>query len=61
MSITVIKAGTQTTVQDLGRPGFAHLGISASGAADAFSFRIGNHIVGNDPNTAALEITLMGG
>ena len=61
MSITVIKAGTQTTVQDLGRPGFAHLGISASGAADAFSFRIGNQLVGNDPNTAALEITLTGG
>ena len=61
MSITVLKAGTQTTVQDLGRPGFAHLGISASGAADAFSFRIGNQLVGNDPNTTALEITLTGG
>ena len=61
MSITVLKAGTQTTVQDSGRPGFAHLGISASGAADAFSFRIGNRLVGNDPNTAALEITLTGG
>ncbi len=61
MSITVLKAGTQTIVQDLGRPGFAHLGISVSGAADAFSFRIGNQLVDNDPNTAALEITLTGG
>jgi len=61
MSIIVLDPGTQTTVQDLGRPGYAHLGISASGAADAFSFRIGNQLVGNKPNTAALEITLTGG
>lgn len=61
MSLNVLKAGTQTSIQDLGRPGFAHLGISTSGAADAYSFQIGNKLVGNDPNDAALEITLSGG
>ncbi len=53
--------GFLTTVQDLGRPGCAHLGISASGAADALSLRIGNVLVGNDEHAAALEMTLVGG
>ena len=50
-----------TTVQDLGRPGYAHLGISTSGAADAFSLRAGNLLVGNAEGAAALEMTLAGG
>ena len=53
--------GFLTTVQDLGRPGYAHLGISASGSADALSFRIGNLLVANDQHAAALEMTLVGG
>lgn len=53
--------GFLTTVQDLGRPGYAHLGISASGAADALSLRLGNLLVGNDQRAAALEMTLVGG
>jgi biotin-dependent carboxylase-like uncharacterized protein len=48
-------------VQDLGRPGYAHLGVSASGAADALSLRAGNLLVGNADNAAALEMTLAGG
>lgn len=48
-------------MQDLGRPGYAHLGISASGAADALSLRAGNLLVGNPEGTAALEMTLAGG
>lgn len=58
--IHVIKPGLLTTVQDLGRPGFAHLGLSPGGAADSVSFRIANLLVGNDANAPALEITLMG-
>jgi antagonist of KipI len=50
-----------TTVQDLGRPGYAHLGISASGAADALSLRAGNLLIGNAEGAAALEMTLAGG
>ena len=50
-----------TTVQDLGRPGYAHLGISTSGAADALSLRAGNLLVGNAEGAAALEMTLAGG
>ena len=59
--IRVVAAGFQTTVQDLGRAGYAHLGVSASGAADPFSMRAGNRIVGNAEGAPAIEMTLVGG
>ena len=58
--IRVESPGFQTTVQDLGRFGFAHLGVSASGAADPFAFRAANLLVGNPENAPALEMTLAG-
>ena len=58
--IRVLKPGLLTTVQDLGRPHYAHLGVSPAGAADRLSFRIANMLVGNPENTAALECTLLG-
>jgi biotin-dependent carboxylase-like uncharacterized protein len=60
MTIRVAKPGFFTTVQDLGRYGYAHLGISPAGAADPLSFRIANLLVGNDENVPALEMTLLG-
>ena len=60
ISLRVLAPGFQTTVQDLGRFGYAHLGISASGAADSMAFRIANRLAGNDENTPALEMTLTG-
>jgi antagonist of KipI len=57
----VVAPGFQTTVQDLGRFGYAHLGVSASGAADALALRAGNLLVGNAENAPALEMTLVGG
>jgi biotin-dependent carboxylase-like uncharacterized protein len=60
MTIRVAKPGLFTTVQDLGRYGYAHLGISPAGAADPLSFRIANLLVGNDENAPALEMTLLG-
>ncbi len=59
--LRVITPGFQTTVQDLGRYSYAHLGVSASGAADAFSMRLGNLLIGNAEDAAALEMTLVGG
>jgi len=59
--IRVLSPGFLSTCQDLGRHGYAHLGISASGAADAFSLRWGNLLVGNPEGAAALEMTLVGG
>ena len=60
-SIRVVQPGFQTTIQDLGRFGFADQGVSASGAADAVALRAGNLLVGNAENAAALEMTLVGG
>jgi antagonist of KipI len=59
--IHVRQPGFQSTVQDLGRPGYGHLGISAAGAADPLSLRIGNLLVGNPEGAAAIEMTLTGG
>ena len=60
-SLLVESAGLQTTVQDLGRPGFGPEGVSASGAADPVALRLGNLLVENQPGAAGLELTLVGG
>ena len=61
MNITVVKPGFHDLVQDLGRFGYSHMGISPTGAADKASMKIANIILGNDLNDAVLEITLFGG
>lgn len=58
--LRVVRAGLLTTVQDLGRPGYAHLGVPRSGAADPGALRLANRLVGNDEGAAALETTLNG-
>ena len=55
--IDVIRAGVLSSVQDLGRHGYRHLGVSSGGALDALSLEIGNRIVGNKPDAAGIEIT----
>jgi len=60
-SLVVESAGLLTTVQDLGREGYGPQGVSPSGAADPIALRLGNLLVGNEANTAALEMTLLGG
>jgi biotin-dependent carboxylase-like uncharacterized protein len=59
-SLTVVKPGMLTTVQDLGRRGYQGLGVPVSGPMDAYSHRLANQVLGNDPSAAALEITLIG-
>ena len=49
-----------TTIQDLGRPGYQHLGIPVSGALDPVSLRAANALVGNAPGTGALEVAYVG-
>lgn len=52
--------GLMTTVQDLGRFGAQALGIPVSGALDTVSLRLANALVGNSPDSAGLEIRMMG-
>ena len=60
MAIKVRKPGLSTTVQDLGRPGYFHLGIPEGGAMDRFALRVANMLVGNDEGAAGLEAVFMG-
>ncbi len=58
--LRVIAPGLMTTVQDLGRPGYQHLGVPPSGPLDHVSMRAANLLVGNPPATAVLEIVHTG-
>ena len=58
LSVEVLRAGTQATVQDSpGRLGFWNVGVPPSGPMDDLAFRLGNRIVGNAPHAAGLELT----
>ncbi|MEU9379032.1 biotin-dependent carboxyltransferase family protein [Streptomyces sp. NPDC048255] len=58
--LLVVRPGALTTVQDLGRPGHAHLGVPRSGALDTGAYALANRLLGNPPDAAALETTLDG-
>jgi len=60
VSLTVLKPGLLTTVQDQGRPGYQRHGIVVGGAVDAFAARVANLAVGNDDRAAVLEMALTG-
>lgn len=56
----VVAPGPFSCLQDLGRPGWAHLGVSPSGAADRGAHRLANRLVGNDDAAATIEVTAGG-
>ena len=60
MTLRVLDPGLYTLVVDLGRPGRRSLGVSVGGAADRAALILGNALVGNAPEAAALELTLAG-
>jgi biotin-dependent carboxylase-like uncharacterized protein len=59
-SFEVLAPGALTTIQDLGRPGWAHIGVPRSGAADRPALVRANRLVGNADGAAGLETTLAG-
>ncbi|WP_405592430.1 biotin-dependent carboxyltransferase family protein [Streptomyces sp. NBC_01190] len=59
-ALWVVRAGSLTTVQDLGRFGHAHLGVPRSGALDPPAHRLANRLVGNAERAATLETTVTG-
>ncbi len=59
-ALEVIAPGLHTTVQDPGRFGHQDIGVPASGPLDRISFRLANALVGNRPDTPALEMLLQG-
>jgi len=60
MAIKVVKPGLSTTVQDLGRPGYYHIGIPISGGMDRFALCAANWLVGNTQDAAVLEVAYLG-
>ena len=61
VTIEVLDGGLLTSVQDVGgRAGWRHLGVPVGGAADPWSARLANRLVGNADDAALLELTLIG-
>lgn len=54
--IEIVATGPLNTVQDLGRPGYRNIGVTACGAMDPLALRIGNILVGNPPEAAGIEV-----
>ncbi|EKF57911.1 hypothetical protein QWE_19238 [Agrobacterium albertimagni AOL15] len=60
MAIKVVHPGLATSIQDLGRPGYFHLGIPLGGAMDRLALKAANLLVGNDEGAAGLEAVFIG-
>lgn len=59
-ALRVVRSGPLTTIQDAGRPGWAHVGVTNSGAADRAALRLANRLVGNPEDAAAVEAVFGG-
>jgi biotin-dependent carboxylase-like uncharacterized protein len=60
MTLRVVDPGLHSLIVDFGRGGYRSLGVPVGGAADRAALAIGNALVGNPPDAAAVEITLSG-
>lgn len=60
MTIEINKAGFMTTIQDGGRPGYAHMGIPGSGFMDQDAAKVANKMVGNADHAPLLEVDVAG-
>src|SRR5262245_51982757 len=60
MSLHVVEPGLQSLIVDGGRPASRSLGVPVGGAADRLSLAMGNALVGNPPDSPALEVALRG-
>src|ERR1700739_2379642 len=59
-TLEILRTGPFAVVQDLGRPGLAHLGVSRSGAADRRAHKLANRLVANPDDRATVEVTFGG-
>ncbi len=59
-TLEILRTGPLAVVQDLGRPGLAHLGVSRSGAADRRAHKLANRLVANPDDRATVEVTFGG-
>ncbi len=59
-TLEIMHTGPLALVEDLGRPGKAHLGVTRSGAADRRSHTLANRLVANPDDRATVEVTMGG-
>jgi biotin-dependent carboxylase-like uncharacterized protein len=59
-TLEILRTGPLALIEDLGRPGFAHLGVTGSGAADHHSHTLANRLVANPADRATVEVTFGG-
>lgn len=57
ISLEVCETGPLALVEDLGRAGLAHVGVTRSGAADRRAHRLANRLLANAEDRATIEIT----
>ena len=56
----IIRAGINSTFQDLGRKNLYHIGIPFSGAMDNRNYLLANKLIGNDHNDPVIEFAYQG-
>jgi biotin-dependent carboxylase-like uncharacterized protein len=59
-NLEILSTGPLALVQDRGRIGLAHLGVTRSGAADRRSHTLANRLVANPDDRATIEVTFGG-
>jgi biotin-dependent carboxylase-like uncharacterized protein len=59
-TLEILRTGPLALVQDLGRVGLAHIGVTRSGAADRRSHTLANRLVANPDDRATIEVTFGG-
>ncbi|GAT10864.1 biotin-dependent carboxylase-like protein [Mycolicibacterium novocastrense] len=59
-TLEILRSGPLALVEDLGRPGLAHMGVGRSGAADRRSHTLANRLVANPGDRATIEVTFGG-
>ena len=60
VTLEILSTGPMALVEDLGRPGMAHMGVSRSGAADRRAHSLANRLVANPSERATVEVTFGG-
>ncbi|RAV18419.1 allophanate hydrolase subunit 2 family protein [Mycolicibacterium sp. GF69] len=59
-TLEILRSGPLALIEDLGRPGLAHIGVGRSGAADRRSHALANRLVANPGDRATIEVTFGG-
>ncbi|TFV57056.1 5-oxoprolinase/urea amidolyase family protein [Mycobacterium sp. PS03-16] len=59
-TLEILNTGPLALVEDLGRPGYAHMGVTRSGAADRRAHTLANRLVANPDDRATVEVMFGG-